>query len=416
MPKPEAKINSGRLKALLGGINTFGLNAETGGFNRVGFSDADMAVRQWFCDQMRADGLDVSMDSVGNLFGRMGPQGGPCIMAGSHLDTVPEGGAFDGALGAAVALECARSIRDAGMNLKTPLVVAATSEEEGRFGGMLGSQAISGQIADGWLESAADADGVLLSDAMRAQGFEPSCAGEAAWKPGSIKAFLELHIEQGPVLEGEKLAVGVVEGISGILVLGVRFEGIANHSGTTPMNMRADAFVGLAEVGSSIAGIIERAGTEQSRVTVGKVELSPNFPHTIAGSSEFTIIIRDTSESVMKSLRREIETSIASAAAHNNLKVKIEARSFLPPQTLDLNIREAFLAEAEALGLSHRVMPSGAGHDAQTMQAFCPAGLIFVPSRNGVSHAPQEWTDWADIEKGAQLMLNTIVRLAGASD
>lgn len=415
MPSTQPQINSDRMKALLGGVNSFGLNTETGGFNRIGFSDSDMAVRAWFAEQMRNDGLDVTMDPVGNLFGRLGPADAPCIMAGSHLDTVPEGGAFDGALGAVVALECARAIQDASLTLPTPLVVAATSEEEGRFGGMLGSQAISGQLGDGWLESAADADGILLPDAMRAQGFDPSIAKEAAWRSGSIKAFLELHIEQGPVLESEALAVGIVEGVSGVLVLGVRFDGVANHSGTTPMALRSDAFVGLAEVGASISGITDRVGTDQSRVTIGKADIFPNFPHTIAGSAEFTIIIRDTSESVMRALRREIEARIVEAGTHNRLKAVIEERSFLPPQTLDLNVREAFLIEAEALDLPHRIMPSGAGHDAQTMQAFCPSGLIFVPSRDGISHAPEEWTDWADIEKGAQLMLNTIVRLTGAS-
>jgi hydantoinase/carbamoylase family amidase len=411
MASKQPTINSARLKALLEGVNRFGFNAETGGYNRIGFSDADSAVRKWFAGEMVASGLEVSGDQAGNLFGRLGPADGPCVMAGSHLDTVPEGGAFDGSLGACVALECARTMLDAGLTPDVPLVVAATSEEEGRFGGMLGSQAISGQLPPGWVETAADADGIRLVDAMRAQGLDPSCVDEAKWDAGSIRAFVELHIEQGPVLESEGLSVGIVDGISGVCVLGVTLTGAANHSGTTPMDLRADAFVGLAETGAAIAGLIAEAGGKQSRITIGKVELKPNFPHTIAGQAEFTVIIRDTDEAVMNRLREGMEWAIRDSAARNRLQVLIEERSFIAPAKLDQGLCRLIVDEAEALGLPHKVMPSGAGHDAQTMQAFCPSALIFVPSHGGISHAPEEFTDWPDIEKGAQLMLNALVRL-----
>ena len=288
-------INSERLKRLFDSINKFGLNVETGGYNRIGFSQSDLSVRKWFTEQMTEAGLTVHADAAGNLFGRLGDADKPCIMAGSHLDTVPEGGAFDGALGVAVALECARSIKDAGIKLTIPLVVVATSEEEGRFGGMLGSQTISGQLPPGWVETAADAEGVTLREAMTAQGYAPEALADAAWQKGSIRSFLELHIEQGPVLEGEKLSVGIVEGISGVLVLGVNLKGEANHSGTTPMHLRADAFTGLATIGAAISGVIDRLGGDQSRITIGKVDIKPNFPHTIPGEADFTIIIRDTS-------------------------------------------------------------------------------------------------------------------------
>ena len=412
MTSSEPKIRSDRLKTLLDGINKFGFNRETGGFNRPGFSDMDVAVRDWFREQMVKDGLEVSVDAAGNLFGRLGDSSRPCVMVGSHLDTVPEGGAFDGALGAAIGLECVRSLKDHGIEPHFPVVAVATSEEEGRFGGMLGSQTISGQLAPGWVEVASDADGVSLVEAMAAQGYAPDTLRDAAWPDGSVRAFLELHVEQGPVLEAEKLSIGIVDGISGVLVLGVSLQGVANHSGTTPMSLRADAFAGLAEIGVAIPAIIEAIGTDQSRVTIGKVDLSPNFPHTIPGRADFTIIVRDTSAEVMAELRARIERAIAEAARRNNLGVALDERSFLPPESLDAGIRKVFLEETARLGYSHRVMPSGAGHDAQTMQAFCPAGLIFVPSRNGISHAPEEWTDWADIEKGAQVMLNAVLHLS----
>jgi N-carbamoyl-L-amino-acid hydrolase len=405
-------INSERLKELLSGINKFGHDSETGGYNRPGFSAEDIKVRNWFADQMKSDGLQVSIDAAGNVFGRLGDAGKPCIMSGSHLDTVPQGGAFDGALGAAIALECARCLKENNIALEVPFVAVGTSEEEGRFGGMLGSQTMTGQLASGWLENATDPDGQRLIDAMKLHGFAPENLLGAAWPAGSIKAFLELHIEQGPVLDIKKLAIGVVEAIAGVLTLEVKLQGTANHSGTTPMDMRADAFAGLATIGCEIPKIIEAVGTQHSRITIGKVDIRPNFPHSVPGEAEFTINIRDISEKAMNDMRAAMEKAIAAAAKQHNLSFQISEHTNLSPVVLDAGIRSIIKREADGLGLPNQIMPSGAGHDSQTMQAFCPAGMIFVPSKNGISHAPAEWTEWEDIEKGAQLMLNTILRLS----
>ncbi|WP_316859553.1 Zn-dependent hydrolase [uncultured Cohaesibacter sp.] len=404
-------IKSERLKNLLAGINQFGLNPVTGGFNRIGFSQSDFDAREWLSAQMKGDGLSVTSDDAGNLFGRYGRSDRPCIMAGSHTDTVPEGGAFDGALGVSVALECARCLIEHDIEPDFPLVVVSTSEEEGRFGGMLGSQTISGQLAPGWVRSAVDAEGFSLLNGMAHHGLDPDALPDAAWPEGSIRAFLELHIEQGPVLETEQLSVGIVEAISGVCNLAVTLTGVANHSGTTPMTMRADAFAGLSMVGSAIPDVIDRVGTDHSRVTIGKVEIRPNFPHTVPGVAEFMVNIRDNSAAVMADLRREIETAIKLASKSHGLSYRIKDQSYLPPDSLDPALRALLQEEASRLGLSHKVMPSGAGHDAQTIQAFCPSGLIFVPSHKGISHSPEEWTDWEHIEKGAQLMLNAILRL-----
>jgi N-carbamoyl-L-amino-acid hydrolase len=405
-------IDLDRLKSLVDGVNTFGIDPKTGGFNRIGYSDADMAARRWFAEQMAASGLAVTADGVGNLFGRTGPADGPSIMAGSHLDTVPQGGAFDGTLGTCVALECVRAIHDAGIKPSVAIEVVATAEEEGRFGGMLGSQAIAGQVTRDWLETARDADGLRLADAMTAQGFDMSAALGAARVPGSVLAFLELHIEQGPVLERKGLQVGIADAVSGVSNLVVTLTGSANHSGTTPMDMRADAFAGLAEFAATIPSIIAESGTDQTRITIGKVDLTPNFPHTIPGTAEFSIITRDTDEDVMRALLARLNDRLQAIAEKHGLACSTSERSWLSPVRLDAGLVAALREEAEGLGLAHRVMPSGAGHDAQTMQSFCPSGLIFVPSRGGISHAPEEWTDWGDIEKGAQLMLNMLVRLA----
>ena len=415
MPPEKLSINVQRLRALHTGINGFGFNEATGGYNRIGYSDVDMAVREWFFGQMQADGLAVQRDGVGNLFGRFGPQSGPCIMAGSHLDTVPEGGAFDGSLGAAVALECVRTMHDAGLEPTTAVEVVATAEEEGRFGGMLGSQAIAGKVTSEWIDQARDADGMRLVDAMAAQGLSAHDALHAQRPAADIRAFLELHIEQGPVLESTGQPIGIAHSVAGVRNLRVTFIGKANHSGTTPMHLRADAFAGLAIVGQAIPGIIAAHGGENTRITIGKADLYPNFVHTVPGQAEFVINIRDTDATVIEAVRVAMERKIADAAKANSLEFRIAEQSRISPVTLDAGLRQLLHEEAEKRGLNARAMPSGAGHDAQTMQFLCPSALIFVPSRDGVSHSPAEHTDWDDIEKGANLMLAALIRLSGGA-
>ena len=404
------EVSPDRLKSFLEGLNSFGANPLTRGFNRVGFSDADMAARAWFEARLKEAGLKTRRDGVANIFGRLGPDEGPVILAGSHIDTVPEGGAFDGALGVAVAFECVRAMQEAGFKPATAIEVVATAEEEGRFGGMLGSQAIAGRVDRDWLESASDADGVTLAEAMATQGLRAEDAFACA--RDDVQAYLELHIEQGPVLEQKRIPIGIVDGISGVSNISVTLAGKANHSGTTPMDMRADAFAGLAEFACSISSIIADHGTDQSRITVGKVDLEPNFPHTIPGSATFSVITRDTDENVQHRLLSAVKRTIAAAAGRHDLAFDIEEKSWISPVSLDTGLADLLAARAEALGLPHLRMPSGAGHDAQTMQSLCPSALIFVPSIGGISHAPDEFSEWADIVKGARLMLATLVELS----
>jgi hydantoinase/carbamoylase family amidase len=412
MPTISPRISLPRLKELLQGINRFGYNAQSGGYNRIGYSEADMAARAWFADRMRDDGLAVRSDAVGNLFGRFGPTDGPCIMVGSHLDTVPEGGAFDGSLGTAVALECVRALKEAGFAPRTAIEVVATAEEEGRFGGMLGSQAIAGIATEEWIEQASDADGVMLADVMRARSLDPARVNEATFAPARIRAFLELHIEQGPVLERSATPIGIATAVSGVCNLAVRFTGVANHSGTTPMDGRRDAFAGLVVLASSVPAILSAHGGADSRLTIGKVDIHPNFPHTVPGSAECVVNIRDTGQEAIRALEEAVRTRAAEAALAHDLDLAIEEKSRIDPVTLDARLVALLKRNAANLGLKSITMPSGAGHDAQTMQSVCPSALVFVPSRNGISHSPLEWTDWADIEKGASLMLSTLQELA----
>ncbi|UOM34012.1 Zn-dependent hydrolase [Acuticoccus sp. I52.16.1] len=407
----RAHINSDRLAALLGAINRFGADPATGGYDRRAFSAADMDVRRWLLDTMRRDGLEAWMDPVGNVVGRFGPPG-PAVVVGSHLDTVPAGGAFDGALGVAAGLECVRAVREAGLALQRPIEVLATADEEGRFGGMLGSQAIAGLLPPGWIADARDAEGVPLAEAMRAAGLDPAQADAARRDPAGLHAFLELHIEQGPVLEAQGRDIGVATGISGCALLAVTLTGAANHSGTTPMDMRRDALVGLSHVGAALPQIARTVGTDDARLTIGFVELTPNQPHTIPGEATFTIVLRDVERGAMEAMAAAIDTRLREVCAQTGLAYALATRSWLDPVALDAGVRGRLMDAARSLGADPVTMPSGAGHDAQMMASVCPAGLLFVPSRGGISHAPEEFTPWSAIERGAEVLLCAVADLA----
>ncbi len=382
------------------------------GINRPSFSKADMAGRRFFMERCRAAGLEARMDVVGNVLARWETGSGAAVMAGSHLDTVPEGGVFDGTLGTCAALEAVRVMRAAGIAPERPIEVVATADEEGRFGGMLGSEALAGRIDPLWLAGATDSEGVRLVDAMRAQGLAPERHAEAARDPASLHAFLELHIEQGPVLEAAGLEIGIATGVSGVFNWTVTFEGVANHSGTTPMHLRRDAFRGLAAFAERIDAIIEELGSDQARLTVGKVELLPNFPHTIPGSATFSIIGRDTTAEVMDEMAALCRRELDEAARSHGLGLAIREESRLEPVALAPDLVTLLEGCSQGLGHATTTLPSGAGHDAQTMAHVTRTGLIFVPSKGGISHAPEEETDWADVERGANVLLHGLLALA----
>ena len=381
------------------------------GINRPSFSDADMAGRRYFVGRAAEAGLDVAMDVVGNVVARWAVGEGSPVMAGSHLDTVPDGGVYDGALGCCAALEAVRVMREADLQPVRPIEVVATADEEGRFGGMLGSQALTGTVDPSWLESATDAEGVRLVDAMRAQNLAPERHTGVARAPGSVHAFLELHIEQGPILERDRVEIGIATGASGVFNWTVTMTGVANHSGTTPMALRQDAFVGMTAFASRIPAIIARIGGEQTRITVGKVALEPNFPHTIPGRATFSIIGRDTDVAVMRAMAEACRQALAEAAGAHGLDLALKEESWLDPVQLDATLVERLARTSGRLGFATTTMPSGAGHDAQTMQQLCPTGLIFVPSSGGISHAPEEHTPWPDVERGANLVLHSLIDL-----
>ncbi|MGQ4277424.1 Zn-dependent hydrolase [Pseudidiomarina sp. E22-M8] len=405
------QINCDRLKANLLELSKIGYNEDDRGVYRPGFSDADMQARAWLQDKAKAAGYETYMDGAGNVFFGRGERTKPAILMGSHIDSVPAGGIFDGTLGVMAALEVMQTLDENEVESETPIWGVATAEEEGRFGGMFGAQAIVGKLNPDWVLSAHDADDVYLKDAMAAQGLDAMAALDAAWRPEQLKAFLELHIEQGPVLFQDNLQIGVVDGISGVFKWIVHLKGKADHAGTAPMNKRSDAFMGLADFAHEIDRIIAENGTDKTRITVGKVELKPGNPHTVPGEAVFTIVGRDMDEEIMKELANTCHKTLSAIARRHHLRFEYEQSSWLGPKPCSKSISDLIEKQVKKRGYTYTRMPSGAGHDTQFLSEITEAGLIFIPSVNGVSHAPDEWSHWHDVESGTNVLLDAVQAL-----
>lgn len=398
-------------------MSKFGFNPDDKGVYRQGLTPVDMEARQWVKQQFEAAGMQVHFDGVGNVCGRYLPEGKPeladepAVLIGSHLDSVPAGGMFDGTLGVIAGLECVRVIRENNIAINRPIEIIGTSEEEGRFGGMLGAQALTGNLTFEWLDSAKDPSGQYLKDALADCGFDIHQALHARRDPDDIKAFLELHIEQGPVLEMEKKPVGVVDGISGVFKWLIKFVGKPDHAGTAPMNMRSDAFMGVADFAHELSRIIDEEGTEYTRLTIGRVELKPGFAHTIPGEAHFTLVGRDMDAEVMKQVSLACNKVLSSIARKHNLKFDYDELSWIEPKHFSEELVKSVEERAKRLNIDYMRMPSGAGHDCQFFADLVPTALIFVKSIGGISHAPDEWSHWDDIEKGATLLYESLIEL-----
>ncbi|AGA35381.1 N-carbamoyl-L-amino acid amidohydrolase [Thioalkalivibrio nitratireducens DSM 14787] len=383
------------------------------GLNRRAFTECDRQGRDWFRQRLAVAGLEVHQDGAANLHGRLEFDGErPAVVMGSHLDTVPGGGPLDGALGVLVGLEVLRTVKERAIPLRFPLEVIDFTDEEGRFGGLFGSQAMAGQLTPERIHGARDLEGTTLVDAMAGWGLDANEALGARRDPNSIHAFLELHIEQGPVLDRRRIGIGVVEAITGLFKWEVRLKGQANHAGTTPMDMRIDAFQGLAEFGGEIHRILEEHGGPNSRATIGRVELKPGAANTIPGLATFSLEVRDTDDRVLKALSDACRRTLSSIARRRDLMFEFDVLSEIPPAKCDPGLVELISREAEAMGQSYLCMASGAAHDAQSMTSVARTGMIFVPSIEGRSHSAGEWTNWEDIEAGANLMLRSVLALA----
>lgn len=396
-------------------IADFGSVAGERGVYRQGFTKADWESRLWLRDYFEEMGLESCIDGAGNVCGRYGPSDKPAVVIASHLDTVPAAGIFDGVLGVVAGMECVRQLQEHDIMLDSPIEIIATSEEEGRFGGMFGAQALTGNLTLDWIEQAHDPSGQSLKDAMRFCGLNYHQALNAARPAESFKAFIELHIEQGPVLESIEKTIGVVEGISGVFKWLVRLVGKADHAGTAPMNLRSDAFMGLADFAHEIKRIIAENGTDKSRLTIGYIDLKPGYAHTVPGNVEFTLVGRDMSEAVMRDIADSSRKALSAIARSHRLMFEYEQMSWLAPRDMSRAVMDIIEKNTRALDYSYELMPSGAGHDAQFFAPLTPTGMIFIPSVGGVSHAPDEWSHWSDVEKGCNVLLHSVMDLASSS-
>ncbi|MHA7873507.1 MAG: allantoate amidohydrolase, partial [Hyphococcus sp.] len=364
----------------------FGEN-EDGGVDRVAYSDADLDARAWVLDEMRALGLvNVRIDAGGNILGRrpgMAPDA-KAIMFGSHIDSVLGGGNYDGNVGVVAALETIEILNAGNVMTQSPLEVVVFSNEEG---GLVGSLALTGGIRPGTLDVMSDA-GVTIGEGIRKIGGDPDQFARDTVRKGDLKAFIEVHIEQGAILDEENIDIGVVEGIVGIKWWDVTVKGVANHAGTTPMNRRTDALLAASQL---VQRINEIATTTLGRhvATVGRIAAMPGAPNVIPGRIDMSLEIRDLDAAKMESLFAKIEYAAQEIAADSGAEIEftpIDVASH--PALTDERMREAIANSAASLGLSYKLMPSGAGHDAQDMARITPTGMIFVPSKGGVSHSP----------------------------
>jgi len=379
--------------------------AEPGpGLNRVAYSPADQQARQWLIEQLKAAGMTVRVDPAGNSIGRYPGQEAdlPPIALGSHTDTVPQGGRYDGALGVLAALACVRALHQAQIQLRHPVeVINFAAEEATMSGATMGSLAMSGQFPVQTLAQTAW-DGLPVEQHLQAAGLDPAKVIAARRAPGSLAAFLELHIEQGGSLEAADIPIGIVAGIVGIRRYDVGFPGFANHAGTTPMAIRDDALVKAAPF---ITGVRQIALDHQIVGTVGSLQVQPGAPNVIPGQVDLQVEIRALQEAILD----QAEADLAQLA--QTCGGQFQPRTRKNAVDSDPRLVQALTSACQSLQIPYRRMSSGAGHDAMCMAAIAPQAMLFVPSQGGISHAPDEYTRPEDCVLGARVMLAALLEL-----
>jgi allantoate deiminase len=375
---------------------------------RFAWSPELMTAYDWLSDQLRQLGLEVEIDAAGNLIGRWEAGTGKPLAVGSHLDSVPSGGRYDGTLGVLSGLHALRLLKERGIEPNRPLwLISFMDEDGGRFGtGLFGSRAFVGRdLTD--LADRTDADGVTIRDAMAEAGFDFGRLPEAR-RVDELGGYIELHIEQGPVLERTGHEIGIVTGIVGLIGFRARYHGEANHAGTTPMTMRRDAFIGAARAGLALREAALNKG--DMTANVGIVELEPGGFNVVPGVAEFTIDIRSLPH--FDELEPTVRRTLEEIGSDEKLDLELEELFRLEPCPLDGGLVDTLERAAGLEGAKHMRMPSGAGHDAMEVGRHVPAGMLFVPSRDGVSHSPEEYTAPDHCDLGARVVARALESLA----
>lgn len=401
------KASPQRMEERIKMLGQFGTNPE-GGVSRVAYSDADIAGRKYVMGLMKEAGLEVSIDAAGNIIGkRKGKNNNlPAIAFGSHIDSVPGGGNYDGDVGSLGAIECVQLMKENNIITDHPLEVLIFQNEEG---GLVGSEAISGILHEDELDLVSSS-GKTLRQGMIDIGGDPTRYQEAARKKGDFMAFLELHIEQGGFLDREGINIGVVEGIVGIKQWMVTILGKANHAGTTPMDQRQDAMLAAAKLVVEVNKIVRSIPGRQV-ATNGKIKAEPGAPNVIPGKVEMTLEIRDLDYNKILSVFEKIQEAGKTIEQETGTTISYKSINEDIPAVTDKRIQEIVASSAKDLGLTSKFMPSGAGHDTQDMARIAPTGMIFVPSKDGISHSPKEYTSPEDMANGASVLYRTILKL-----
>jgi len=403
----EIKVSQQRMEGRILELAKFGRDSIGRGY-RVAYTRGDQEARAWYIGLLKKSGLEVSIDAAGNIIGKRkgkNPLLKP-IAFGSHIDMVPDGGNYDGCVGSVGALEIIDVLNENNIVTNHPLQVIIFSNEEGST---TGSSAMAGGVSADELEMISQS-GQTIAAGIRSIGGRPDSIASATRKKGDMAAFLELHVEQGGILEKENVQIGVVEGIVGIIHWDVTIEGFANHAGTTPMNMRRDALLAAAKF---IVALNETVTSYEGRQvgTIGKIAVQPGAYNVVPGKAVLGMELRDLSYDKIVQIFHDIEKKAAAIAASTGTTISFQQKNAVKPALTDKNLQGSITQSAKALGFTYKNMPSGAGHDSQEMALLCPVAMIFVPSVGGISHSPKEFTKTTDMGNGANVLLQTILAI-----
>ncbi|OUM92622.1 Zn-dependent hydrolase [Parageobacillus thermoglucosidasius] len=405
-------INGDRLWNRLLELGTIG-KQPSGGITRLSFTKEERAAKEKVASYMKEAGLAVYEDAVGNLIGRKEgkEKDAPAVLVGSHIDSVYNGGMFDGPLGVLAAVEVLQTMSERGVKTKHPIEVVAFTDEEGaRFSyGMIGSRGMAGTLSEEELVHQ-DKHGISLAAAMEEAGLDPSKIGKAARRKGSVKAYVELHIEQGRVLEQANLPVGIVTGIAGLIWAKLTVKGKAEHAGATPMPIRRDPLVAAAQIIQVIEQEAKKTGTTVG--TVGQMQVFPGGINIIPERVEFSLDLRDLDAAVRDSVFLSIIERAKQIGNERNVDVAVELLQKMPPVLCSELVQNAAKEACRQLGFDVFTLPSGASHDGVQLAGLCPIGMIFVRSKDGVSHSPEEWSSKEDCAAGANVLYHTVLSLA----
>ncbi len=402
------KVDLDRLLDDIATLATFGATAE-GGVDRESFSTADLGARAWLIDRCEAAGLTVRFDAVGNVFATLEGPPGPALWCGSHIDSVPDGGRYDGALGVLSGLECLRRLAEENVPLARSVTLVVFADEEGSFDHLLGSTALVEGFDPERAATLTSRRGRPLLEALGDAGLDVSTPRPPVAE-GEVSAFVELHIEQGPVLERDGDAVGIVDAIVGMGGGSITFHGRADHAGTRPMDDRRDAVRGAADL---VAGLPGLAATAPGSVaTVGSISVRPGAANVVPRSARVSLDYRHPSAAGLMALHAAIVDRARWSADDHGLDLEIDLMEPIAPIRMDERVQGAIRDAGTALGVSLPTLPSGALHDAQMMARVVPTGMVFVRCRDGRSHTAHEHTDDADVGAGADVLLGALARLA----